>query len=151
MALKFRCKNCGEDMAVRFLKVGEIAECKNCRASNSVPDSAEEISDEAAERMVKAPVSDSAEDISDAAISAEPVQSVPTAKALHRVGRIVIGFGVIAGIAGAVRVMIRHPAPDQTVALAVSVGITGLMIMFFFCILSMICLGIAKVAESLSK
>ena len=151
MALKFRCKNCGEDMAVRFLKVGEIAECKNCRASNSVPDSAEEISDEAAERMVKAPVSDSAEDISDAAISAEPVQSVPIAKALRRVGRIVIGFGVIAGIAGAVRVMIRHPAPDQTVALAVSVGITGLMIMFFFCILSMICLGIAKVAESLSK
>ena len=91
MALKFQCRNCSEDIAVRFLKVGEIAECKNCGASNSVPDSAEEISDEAAERMVKAPVSDSAEDISDAAISAEPVQSVPTAKALHRVGRIVIG------------------------------------------------------------
>ena len=151
MALKFRCKNCGEDIAVRFLKVGEIAECKNCGASNSVPESAEEISDAAAESVIKAPVSESAEEISDAAISAEPVQSVPIAKALRRVGRIVIGFGVIAGIAGAVRVMIRHPAPDQTIALAVSVGITGLGIMFFFCILSMICLGIAKVAESLSK
>ena len=131
MAFKFRCKNCGEDIAVRFLKVGEIAECKNCGVSNSVPESAEEISD--------------------AAISAEPVQSVPIAKALRRVGRIVIGFGVIAGIAGAVRVMIRHPAPDQTIALAVSVGITGLGIMFFFCILSVICLGIAKVLELLSK
>ena len=131
MAFKFRCKNCGEDIAVRFLKVGEIAECKNCGVSNSVPESAEEISDEAAKNMTKAPVSESAEDISDAAISAEPVQSVPIAKALRRVGRIVIGFGVIAGIAGAVRVMIRHPAPDQTIALAVSVGITGLGIMFF--------------------
>jgi hypothetical protein len=151
MAFKFRCKNCGEDIAVRFLKVGEIAECKNCGVSNSVPESAEEISDEAAKNMTKAPVSESAEDISDAAISAEPVQSVPIAKALRRVGRIVIGFGVIAGIAGAVRVMIRHPAPDQTIALAVSVGITGLGIMFFFCILSVICLGIAKVLELLSK
>ena len=131
MALKFQCKNCGKDIAVRFLKVGEAAKCKSCKASDAVPESAE--------------------DISGAAISAEPVQSVPIAKALRRVGRIVIGFGVIAGIAGAVRVMIRHPAPDQTIALAVSVGITGLGIMFFFCILSMICLGIAKVAELLSK
>jgi uncharacterized paraquat-inducible protein A len=131
MALKFQCKNCGEDIVVRFLKVGEAAECKSCRTSNSVPESAEEISD--------------------TAISAEPVQSVPIAKALRRVGRIVIGFGVIAGIAGAVRVMIRHPAPDQTIALAVSVGITGLGIMFFFCILGVICLGIAKVIELLTK
>ena len=151
MALKFQCKNCGEDIVVRFLKVGEAAECRNCGASNSVPESAESIDDEAAERMIKAPVSESAEEISDTAISAEPVQSVPIAKALRRVGRIVIGFGVIAGIAGAVRVMIRHPAPDQTIALAVSVGITGLGIMSFFCILGVICLGIAKVIELLSK
>ena len=146
MALKFRCKNCGEDMAVRFLKVGEIAECKNCRASNSVPDSAEEISDEAAESMIKASVSESAESISN-----EPTKSLPIAKALRIIGIVSIAFGVIAGIAGAVRVMIRHPAPDQTVALAVSVGITGLGIMFFFCILSVICLGTAKILELLSK
>ena len=132
MALKFQCKNCGEDIAVRFLKVGEAAKCKSCKASDAVPESAESISDEVAKSMIKASVSESAEDISGAAISAEPVQSVPIAKALRRVGRIVIGFGVIAGIAGAVRVMIRHPAPDQTIALAVSVGITGLGIMFFF-------------------
>lgn len=48
MALKFRCKNCGEDLIVQFLKVGEAAECKNCGASNSVPESAESIDDEAA-------------------------------------------------------------------------------------------------------
>ena len=42
MALKFQCKNCGKDIAVRFLEVGEVAECKSCGASNSVPESAEE-------------------------------------------------------------------------------------------------------------
>ena len=47
MAIKFQCGNCGKDIAVRFLKVGEAAECRNCGASNVVPDSAEEISDEA--------------------------------------------------------------------------------------------------------
>jgi hypothetical protein len=151
MALKFQCKSCGEDIAVRFLKVGEAAKCKSCKASNAVPESAEIIDDEVAKSMIKAPVSESVEDISVEAISAESVQSVPIAKALRRVGRIVIGFGVIAGIAGAVRVMIRHPAPDQTIALAVSVGITGLGIMFFFCILGVICLGIAKVIELLTK
>ena len=63
MALKFRCKNCGKDIAVRFLTVGEAAECRNCGASNSVPESAEEISDEAAEYLIKAPVSESAKRI----------------------------------------------------------------------------------------
>ncbi|MBI1925718.1 RDD family protein [Candidatus Poribacteria bacterium] len=48
MALKFRCKNCGEDVVVRFLKAGEAAECKNCGVSNSVPESAESVDDAAA-------------------------------------------------------------------------------------------------------
>lgn len=48
MGLKFRCKNCGEDVVVRFLKVGEAAECKNCGASNPVPESAESTDDETA-------------------------------------------------------------------------------------------------------
>ena len=146
MALKFQCKICGEDIAVRFLKVGEAAECKSCGASNAVPESAEEISPEAAESIIKTPVSESAEAISD-----EPAQSVPIARALRRVDRIVIGFAVIAGIAGAVRVMIIHPAPDQTIALAVSAGMTGLGITFFFCILSVLCLGVVKVIEGLKK
>ena len=48
MGLKFRCKTCGEDVVVRFLKVGEAAECKNCGASNPVPESAESADDETA-------------------------------------------------------------------------------------------------------
>ena len=98
MALKFQCENCGEDIAVKFLKVGEAAECKSCGASNAVPDSAEEISNEVAESIIKAPVSESVEDISAEAISDEPVQSVPVARALRRVARIVIGIGIIVGI-----------------------------------------------------
>ena len=48
MGLKFLCKTCGEDIVVRFLKVGEAAKCKNCGASNPVPASAESIDDETA-------------------------------------------------------------------------------------------------------
>lgn len=48
MGLKFRCKTCGEDVVVRFLKVGEAAECKNCGASNPVPESAESADDKTA-------------------------------------------------------------------------------------------------------
>ena len=146
MALKFQCENCGEDIAVRFLKVGEVAECRSCGASNPVPESAEEVSDAAAERMIKASVPDSAEAISD-----ESAQSVPIAKALHRVAKIVIGIGIIVGMVPAIGVMIRHPAPDQTMAVALSGGTTWLMNMFFFCILGVLCLGIAKILNLLNK
>ena len=151
MALKFRCENCGEDIAVRFLTVGEVAKCRSCGASNSVPDSAEEISDQAAEHMIKAPVSQPVEDISAEAIRVEPAQSVPIAKALRRAARIAIGTGIIVGIVEAIRVMIRHPAPDQTMAVALSGGMTWLGNMFLFCIFSVLCLGIAKALELLSK
>ena len=77
--------------------------------------------------------------------------NVPIAKALRIVGRILIGLGIIAGIVGAIRVLIQHPAPDQTMALAISIGVTWLMITFFFCILSVLCLGVAKVVELVSK
>ena len=151
MALKFQCKSCGKDIAVRFLKVGEAAECKSCGASNSVPESAENISDEAAENIIKIPVSESVGGISAEAIGDEPAQSVPIAKALLRVARIVIGIGIIVGIVVAIRVMIRHPAPDQTMAVALSGGMTWLMNMFLFCILSVLCVSVAKVVELLSK
>ena len=151
MALKFQCENCGKDVAVRFLKVGEAAECKACGAGNPVPESAEEISDEVAESMIKAPVSKPAKDISAGAVSHDPAQSVPIVKALRIVGKILIGVGVIAGIVGAMRVLTQHPAPDQTMALAISMGATWLMNAVFFCILSVLCLGVAKVVELLSR
>ena len=30
MMLYFPCSNCNENITVRYLKVGEIAKCKNC-------------------------------------------------------------------------------------------------------------------------
>ena len=146
MALKFQCNNCGKDIAVRFLKVGEVAECKSCGASNPIPESAEEISDAAAEGTIKAPASESVEAISD-----EPAQSVPIARALRRVTKIVIGIGIIVGMVTAIGVMIRHPAPDQTVAVALSGGMTWLGNIFFFCILNVLCLGIAKVVKLFNR
>ena len=146
MALKFRCENCGEDIAVRFLTVGEVAKCKSCGASNPVPESAEEISDEAAEYLIKAPVSESAKRIGN-----HPTQSLLITKALRIIGTLSIGFGVIAGIAGGIGILNQHPAPDQTVAWAFSGIVTAFGIAFYFCSLGVICLGIAKVIELLSK
>jgi len=40
MPLKFHCTNCSHNMIVRYLKVGEEAECKVCRTKNIVPDTA---------------------------------------------------------------------------------------------------------------
>ena len=151
MALKFQCKDCGKDIAVKFLKIGEAARCKNCGASNAVPESAEEISNEAAESIIKVPVSEPLEDISAEAIRDEPTQSVPVARALRRVARIVIGIGIIVGIVTAIRVMIQHPAPDQTMAVALSGGMTWLGNMFLFCILSVLCVGVAKVVEVFNR
>jgi len=43
MALKFKCPKCGEDIIVRFLKVGEVAKCRNCGTDTPVPENAMEI------------------------------------------------------------------------------------------------------------
>lgn len=40
MALKFKCTGCGEDIIVRYLKVGEVARCRNCGAEMAVPPTA---------------------------------------------------------------------------------------------------------------
>ena len=45
MALQFKCLHCNENVATKFLKVGEIAECKKCGEKNTIPENAEGISD----------------------------------------------------------------------------------------------------------
>ncbi len=40
MALKFRCRECGEYITTKFLKAGEVAKCRNCGAENVVPENA---------------------------------------------------------------------------------------------------------------
>jgi uncharacterized RDD family membrane protein YckC/predicted RNA-binding Zn-ribbon protein involved in translation (DUF1610 family) len=40
MALKFNCTACGKEIIVRYLKVGEVAKCRNCWADVPVPGTA---------------------------------------------------------------------------------------------------------------
>lgn len=56
MPLKFRCSSCGKEIVIRFLKVGEIAECNACGVGNPVPQSAESIDDETATQQTRRPV-----------------------------------------------------------------------------------------------
>ena len=41
MALKFKCGKCQQDILVQFLKIGEVAVCKNCGVDNIIPESAQ--------------------------------------------------------------------------------------------------------------
>ena len=45
MALKFNCQHCNELIISKFLKIGEMAECKKCGEKNTIPKSAEGISE----------------------------------------------------------------------------------------------------------
>ena len=45
MALQFNCQHCNELISSKFLKVGEIAECKKCGEKNTIPENAEGISE----------------------------------------------------------------------------------------------------------
>ena len=45
MALQFNCQHCNELIISKFLKVGEISECKKCGEKNTIPENAEGISD----------------------------------------------------------------------------------------------------------
>ena len=149
MALKFQCKNCGKDIAVRFLKAGEAAECRHCGVSNAVPESAEEISDAAAESMIKVPVSESSESIGN-----RPTKNLPLVKVLRIIGIISIGFGVIAGVAIFVSIASQPPHSDLGVSeasLTLSGILSALGLMLFFGALGTFSLGIAKILELLSK
>ena len=60
MALKFNCQHCNELIISKFLKAGEIAECKKCGEKNTIPENAEGISD--AEIKSEHTISDAFED-----------------------------------------------------------------------------------------
>jgi len=43
MALEFECKHCGEIKYARFLKVGELADCKSCGKKTTIPENSKVI------------------------------------------------------------------------------------------------------------
>ncbi len=51
MALKFTCTNCGTDIVVQFLKVGDKAKCHNCGAAVKVPENAANASEDEQRRF----------------------------------------------------------------------------------------------------
>ena len=46
MPLKFKCLDCGRDIVVKYLGVGESAQCKSCGSENVVPETADEITED---------------------------------------------------------------------------------------------------------
>lgn len=50
MALEFTCPSCGGVVTVRFLRVGEAAECRTCGARTAVPADARHVDDEGAQQ-----------------------------------------------------------------------------------------------------
>lgn len=46
MTLKFKCEKCGEYITTKFLKVGEVAKCRNCGAEVVVPENAPKADEE---------------------------------------------------------------------------------------------------------
>ena len=141
MALKFRCKNCGKDIAVRFLTVGETAECRNCGASNAVPESAKS--------MIQVPASKPAESTSNG-----PAENLLIVKMLRIIGIVSIGFGVIAGTAIFIAIISPPESPELGVSKAsqtISGILSALGMILFFGALGTFSLGIAKVLELLNK
>ena len=82
MALEFKCQNCGTDIIVKFVKVGETARCRSCGAENVVPETAVETDQEPDSSHVEEPTS---------------VASTDTAKANKRIKQAWIA-GVISGV-----------------------------------------------------
>jgi uncharacterized RDD family membrane protein YckC len=55
MPLKFTCTNCGQPIVVKFLKPGEVAQCRHCGAHVTVPSSAEGTEEQPVYRSDKPP------------------------------------------------------------------------------------------------
>jgi len=58
MALQFNCQHCNELITSKFLKVGEIAECKKCREKNTIPKSAEVMDKKATNKELESKLAD---------------------------------------------------------------------------------------------
>ena len=55
MGLKFKCPNCNENIYLKYLTVGDIAECRNCRQRNVVPETAASIPNDEIDPYQQAP------------------------------------------------------------------------------------------------
>ena len=74
MTLKFKCPNCNEKIVTKFLKAGDIVECKKCGAELTVPVHATQTDEESTflNRTCASEIANSA-----ATTASQPTQSKP--------------------------------------------------------------------------
>ena len=55
MGLEFRCPHCNNNIRLKYLSIGEVAECKNCKRRVVVPQEAVAITEDSEDRVTQAP------------------------------------------------------------------------------------------------
>ena len=53
MGLEFRCPHCNNNIRLKYLSIGEVAECKNCKRRVVVPQEAAAITEDSEERVTR--------------------------------------------------------------------------------------------------
>ena len=72
MTLEFKCPSCDEDITVRYLNVGDLVECQNCREHVVIPEDAVSPSDSEDEALSEDTLDPSNTDDIDDAVAAPP-------------------------------------------------------------------------------
>lgn len=87
MPLKFNCQDCGENIIVKFLKVGGTAKCRACGAENVVPETAVETPEEPdCTKNNAKPEQPKHHPEESESVSGILEQSVPSGRRLHEMG-----------------------------------------------------------------
>lgn len=123
MALKFKCKNCGEDIIVKHLKPGEIAKCRLCGAENEVPETATPTDEE--QVITKAPAEISEEQRGEKGAQIKKKKPAGPVRKVFSV--ILISLGLF--------LLVATVFPDlANIILGVKINSTGLVILIILCI-----------------
>lgn len=95
MALQFNCQHCNELIISKFLKVGEVVECKKCGEKNTIPKNAEGIS----ESTIKSEntISDAFDDSDGDKIpeSGDEINSYNDIKGYLGIGTFLLSYGIL--------------------------------------------------------
>ncbi len=117
MALKFKCPNCNEKIVTKFLKAGDIIECKKCGAELSVPEHAKQTDEEST--FLNRTCTNASEIAASAATTAsQPTQSKPYPGILQAIwiiiliNLLIISLSLLGGTIGATinYPLHKHPA-----------------------------------------
>jgi len=88
MALQFNCQHCNELIISKFLKIGEMAECKKCGEKNTIPKNAEGISE--SEIKSEHTISDAFDDGSNKQSNSKTIEVSATQTQSHNANEVII-------------------------------------------------------------